>query len=275
MQKLGKINGKWEIPIQRFRNRYCWLWISKKNKIKSKTQKASGLVGRCLLGAGLTLGSIGCESPGTPYRSTEWAVGSVGLQHLATTDPSFTYEQSQSFAALGGLLGILAQQEAAREAAREVKTQVNVGTKKDLDRATNPVMTREGRKLRTMSGPHMVEPLPAENPHLLLFTQRKGVISPDGTQISYIGPDEQLWKVPLSGGNPLQLTNTPSPRDKMHPSWSPDGQYILYASDECDDLRQMAPMMIVHAGIGMVSSYISVRIGEECGTFGGLNRLGL
>jgi len=60
-------------------------------------------------------------------------------------------------------------------------------------------------------------------------------ISPDGTQIAYIGSDGQLWKVPVSGQNPVQLTNTPGPGGKRNPSWSYDANYILYASDEAKD----------------------------------------
>lgn len=62
-------------------------------------------------------------------------------------------------------------------------------------------------------------------------------MSPDGTQIAYIGPDKQLWKMPINGQNPVQLMNTVSPDGKKHPSWSPDGQYILYASDEAKDSK--------------------------------------
>ena len=62
-------------------------------------------------------------------------------------------------------------------------------------------------------------------------------ISPDGTQIAYIGPDGQLWKVPVTGQNPVQLTNTPGPGGKRNPSWSYDAEYILYASDEAKDSK--------------------------------------
>ncbi len=65
-------------------------------------------------------------------------------------------------------------------------------------------------------------------------------ISPDGTQIAFIGPDHQLWKVPVSGQNPVQLTRTSSPEGKSHPTWSPDGEYILFASDEGKDSRNIS-----------------------------------
>lgn len=66
-------------------------------------------------------------------------------------------------------------------------------------------------------------------------------VSPDGKQIAFIGPDKQLWKIPVTGQNPVQLTSSPIQRDgKKHPSWSPDGKYILYASDEGKDSKDEA-----------------------------------
>jgi len=63
-------------------------------------------------------------------------------------------------------------------------------------------------------------------------------ISPDGTQVAFIGPDKQLWKMPVNGQNPVQLTNAPIFEDgRRHPTWSPDGKYILYASDEGKDSK--------------------------------------
>lgn len=60
--------------------------------------------------------NYGCEL--TPAQ--EMAAGSVSAQHTATTNPSLTYQQSGALGAIGGLLGILAQQESAKEAAREI-----------------------------------------------------------------------------------------------------------------------------------------------------------
>lgn len=66
-------------------------------------------------------------------------------------------------------------------------------------------------------------------------------LSPDGTQIAYIGPDKQLWKVPVDGQNPVQLTNTPIQKEgKRNPVWSPDGKYIVYASDVAKDSTDIA-----------------------------------
>jgi len=61
-------------------------------------------------------------------------------------------------------------------------------------------------------------------------------VSPDGKQIAFIGSDAQLWKMPVNGQNPVQLTSTPIQKSgKRHPVWSPDGKYILYASDDGKD----------------------------------------
>lgn len=64
-------------------------------------------------------------------------------------------------------------------------------------------------------------------------------LSPDGKEIAYIGPDQQLWKMPVHGQNPVQLTTTVSPEGKKFPTWSPDGAYILYASDEGKDSQDV------------------------------------
>ncbi|MGB0766399.1 MAG: hypothetical protein ACPGYV_01670 [Phycisphaeraceae bacterium] len=88
-------------------------------------------------------------------------------------------------------------------------------------------------------------------------------ISPDGKNIAYIGTDQNLWVSDVNGSNQIQLTtNATSIRDRYydmlddedkavfdtlddagikpiypysHPSWSPDGKYILFASMEGND----------------------------------------
>lgn len=67
-------------------------------------------------------------------------------------------------------------------------------------------------------------------------------ISPDGTEIAFIGPEGQLWVMPVTGQNPVQLTSSEIPKDangslmpKRNPQWSPDGQYIVYAAADGKD----------------------------------------
>lgn len=61
-------------------------------------------------------------------------------------------------------------------------------------------------------------------------------ISPDGTQIAFIGPDKQLWVMPITAQNPVQLTTEPiNLEGKLNPYWSPDGKYIVFASDTGKD----------------------------------------
>ncbi len=55
--------------------------------------------------------------------------------------------------------------------------------------------------------------------------------SPDGRQIvfrSIRGGQWDLWTVPVTGGEPVQLTNDPAA--DFHPVFSPDGKWILYAA---------------------------------------------
>jgi len=66
-------------------------------------------------------------------------------------------------------------------------------------------------------------------------------LSPDGTTIAFIGKDQQLWKISVTGQNPVQLTSTPINKEgRRHPAWSPDGKYIVYASDDGKDSRDVA-----------------------------------
>ncbi len=57
-------------------------------------------------------------------------------------------------------------------------------------------------------------------------------ISPDGQWVAFARKDQvsldyHIWKAPISGGTPTQLTFTPGVPDQ-YPSWSPDGNWILF-----------------------------------------------
>lgn len=60
--------------------------------------------------------------------------------------------------------------------------------------------------------------------------------SPDGTRIvlsEYRGSGWRIFIMGASGGEPVQLTGLrlgDSPRDDVGPSWSPDGEYVLFNS---------------------------------------------
>ena len=93
----------------------------KGKKMKNLKQK----IGIRIVLTGVGLGSLlgGCESD---YQSTDLAIGSAAAQYSATHDPSLSPKDAAALGAVGGLLGILSQQQAAREAAREGKTQLTV-----------------------------------------------------------------------------------------------------------------------------------------------------
>ena len=64
----------------------------------------------------------------------------------------------------------------------------------------------------------------AETPLWLRYAK----ISPDGREIAFCYKGD-IYKVPASGGQAVQLTTQPS--YECNPVWSPDGRYIAFASD--------------------------------------------
>jgi hypothetical protein len=86
------------------------------------------------MGTGLAMSLMtGCEAP----KSTQMAVGSYGFNQLASA-PYMTPSQQTSALATGGLLNVVAQQEAMKEAAREGKTTVNVYVNGNQVNSSNP-----------------------------------------------------------------------------------------------------------------------------------------
>lgn len=76
-------------------------------------------------------------------------------------------------------------------------------------------------------------------------TQLRGgsmpAVSPSARDIAFIGDDRQLWVMPVTGQNPVQLTSEVINKDgKRNPAWSPDGRYIVFASDVGRDSRNVA-----------------------------------
>lgn len=62
-------------------------------------------------------------------------------------------------------------------------------------------------------------------------------VSPDGTRLAYVAPvpgglgSGGLWVRPLAGGEP-RLVRDEETAYRMRPRWTPDGQALLYVSDE-------------------------------------------
>lgn len=67
-------------------------------------------------------------------------------------------------------------------------------------------------------------------------------VSPDGKMIVFTAQTEkdtswhwQLWTMPVNGGKPIQLTNTPAWVINGFPCWSPDGKGIAYVHSRTDE----------------------------------------
>ena len=56
---------------------------------------------------------------------------------------------------------------------------------------------------------------------------RQNAISPDGSTVAFVYQGD-IWLVPSTGGNALQLTTNPA--HDTEPVWSPDGKYVIFAS---------------------------------------------
>lgn len=88
-----------------------------------KTIKQKIATGIVLVAGGLgSLINGGCQT--TPAQNM--AVSGVSAQHMAATNPNLSYQQRQSLNSMGGLMGVLAQQEAMKEAAEAGKSETVV-----------------------------------------------------------------------------------------------------------------------------------------------------
>ncbi|RLD88092.1 MAG: hypothetical protein DRJ29_17585 [Bacteroidetes bacterium] len=72
--------------------------------------------------------------------------------------------------------------------------------------------------------------------------------SPDGSNLALIH-EEDIWIVPLEGGSPLQITNTPE--HELWPNWSPDGKMIAYLTISKD--KRIAHVIPATGGISKIT----------------------
>ncbi len=80
--------------------------------------------------------------------------------------------------------------------------------------------------------PDTTEQLVAASGNFLDHGDLTPAISPDGQWVAFgrkdqVTLDYHIWKVPIGGGAPTQVTFTAGAADQ-YPSWSPDGRWILF-----------------------------------------------
>ncbi len=88
---------------------------------------------------------------------------------------------------------------------------------------------------------HIVAPFEEGMPVSLLGTEADSLASdivnwsPDSKEVVYCADTEGnlgIWAMPVAGGPPRRIIDRPQP--DYHPDWSPDGQWIVFASDTTD-----------------------------------------
>jgi Tol biopolymer transport system component len=81
-----------------------------------------------------------------------------------------------------------------------------------------------------------IAPPDGSNKQILAPRRRQPQFSPDGTRLVTMGMEnekEKLWVRDLATGGEREIGNTPI--ESMQPSWSPEGNSVLYASTEMAD----------------------------------------
>ena len=89
--------------------------------------------------------------------------------------------------------------------------------------------------------------------------RRLSTWSPDGKMIAYATYDaarkgeRDIWKIPVTGGTPQQITD--SPMEEHSPAWSPDGSQIAFARVR-DEERKLGDIWLISPRGGNASKII-------------------
>ncbi|HET9676819.1 MAG TPA: hypothetical protein VFP21_04875 [Solirubrobacterales bacterium] len=95
------------------------------------------------------------------------------------------------------------------------------------------------------------------------YSAREAIEDPEPGQVPYFYPREDVYSVPVTGGEPVQLTDSGTDAD---PAWSPDGSTIVFQSDRLSVFPTSAPSLYLMNADGSNERQLTTTINcLQCG----------